>query len=98
VTFLEGLAYALSKGFWSAYFDVLKERSTAVEEKPNAEDQQRGENFRTAVADLPVGGVHPEAGGPSGPINPPPSVEVRGSVGMGPKGGWSVGGAKGPFG
>lgn len=49
---LESLAYGLSRGFWRAYLDMLREPTTA-EEEPDAEiDRLRADRLRAAVQQL----------------------------------------------
>ena len=53
---LTALAYALSRGFWSAYLDVLKERESAREETVTDVDRLRADRFRDAVRGVPGSG------------------------------------------
>ena len=46
---LESIAYAIARGVARAWFDVRAEQSLALEEKPNADDKKRADNFAGAI-------------------------------------------------
>lgn len=58
---LEAIAYALSRGFWTAYLDVLKERSSAREETVTDDDRARAERLRAFIARMPIPPAGPSA-------------------------------------
>lgn len=67
---IEVIFYAIARGMTRGYLDVIKERSTQIEEAPNADDKARALRMRAAVervlaASTPVDNSRPD--------NPPPS-------------------------
>lgn len=64
---IEQLAYGFARGFWRAYFDVIREQARVDVEKVTDEARTHASNFRDAVERLPptTGPDHSE------PLNPP---------------------------
>jgi hypothetical protein len=56
----ERLAYAVTRGAVRAYLDVLRERDTFEEEKPNEQDKARAIRIGDAIRG--TFGLHPPAG------------------------------------
>lgn len=65
---LESIFYAIARGVTRAYLDVLRERSTAVEELPADADRARADKFRDAVSGLST----PASGSAAGSIDSAP--------------------------